>query len=88
MKRIDLSNEVCSYCGKSHYSVEYSTFTDVYYIPIYQDEKLINNNSNETITTLKCLGCEKRFTSSSKDNNVNTLKLDCMSEPVKTVFNA
>lgn len=52
---------ICPKCGKSHYSVMYSTTTLKGWCPVFKDGELVNRNPNITTTYVCCMECGESF---------------------------
>lgn len=61
-----LVNKTCPNCGKSHYRVNYSDTTAMYYTPVYKDGKLVSKDTNITTDHCTCLECGTNFTLTNK----------------------
>lgn len=65
----------CPYCGESYYRENYSTYTAVYYPPVWKNGVNINPDRNTTAIHCTCINCGKDFAYSNKDveNDESTL---------------
>ncbi len=51
----------CPYCGKSHYREGMTTFTAMYFPPIWKDGVNVNPDGNIHTTECECLECGRWF---------------------------
>ena len=54
-------NWTCPHCGESHYMVNHSDSTCMYFPPIYKDGVNINPDRNIITTHCTCMECGKNF---------------------------